>query len=60
MTGATLDTLQALVDKHLMQRRGDRLALLETVRAFARERLTDDFRDRHLDFFVTLAEAAER
>ena len=60
VTGATLDTLQALVDKHLMQRTGDRLALLETVRAFARERLDEDVRDRHLNFFVTLAEAAER
>jgi hypothetical protein len=60
VTATTLDTLQALVDKHLMQRTGDRLALLETVRAFARERLSDHVRDRHLDFFVGLAEAAER
>ena len=59
VTGATVDTLQALVDKHLLQRSANRLTMLRTVRVFAHERLTDDVRDRHLDYYVALAEAAE-
>jgi predicted ATPase/DNA-binding SARP family transcriptional activator len=39
VTGATLDTLQSLVDKQLLRRRGDRLVMLALVREYALERL---------------------
>jgi non-specific serine/threonine protein kinase len=63
-----LDLLTSLVDKSLVQYEepgGEaRYRLLETVRQYARERLeaageTDHIRERHLAFFLDLAEAAE-
>jgi tetratricopeptide (TPR) repeat protein len=36
---ASLDTLEALVDKSLLQNDGERFTMLETIREFARERL---------------------
>ncbi len=64
-----LDLLSHLVDKSLVmvdREQGDevRYRLLETVRQYAREKLAESgegsaLRDRHLDFFVMLAEQAE-
>jgi tetratricopeptide (TPR) repeat protein len=42
VAGVGLDTLDSLVAKQLLARRGDRLVMLETVRAFALERLAED------------------
>jgi predicted ATPase/DNA-binding SARP family transcriptional activator len=42
VTGASLDTLDSLVAKQLLARRGDRLVMLETVREYAHERLGED------------------
>ncbi len=58
---AELDTLQSLVDKSLIRVRDDRFWMLETIREYATERLAgsndaDLIRDRHLDFFLALAE----
>ncbi|HEX8645828.1 MAG TPA: LuxR C-terminal-related transcriptional regulator [Thermoleophilaceae bacterium] len=64
---SSLDTLAALVDKSLVvpeqHGRVTRYRLLETVREYALERLaeageTDAARDRHLSFFLALAEDA--
>jgi predicted ATPase/class 3 adenylate cyclase/DNA-binding CsgD family transcriptional regulator len=65
---AVLDLLGRLVDKSLVQA-DDRAAearyrLLETIRHYARERLlesgeTDEVRDRHVGWFLALAEQAE-
>jgi predicted ATPase len=41
VTGASLDTLDSLVAKQLLVRRGDRLLMLETVREYALERLAE-------------------
>ena len=42
VTGASLDTLASLLDKHLVLRRGERLVLLEPVREYALERLASE------------------
>jgi len=63
-----LDLIPSLVDKSLVSADTDRAearyALLETIRQFARDLLdehgrADEFRLRHAEFFVGLAEAAE-
>ncbi|MBI3659491.1 tetratricopeptide repeat protein, partial [Candidatus Acetothermia bacterium] len=63
-----LDLLTHLIDKSLVlvdQRDGEtRYRLLETVRQFGREKLLDSkeesvLRERHLDWFLALAEKAE-
>jgi len=69
VTGGDLDALEGLVDKQLLQRHqtghGEaRLAMLETVREYARERLDrgDDaaaIHRRHCEEFLALAEVAE-
>jgi len=41
VTGASLDTLDSLVAKQLLVRRGERLAMLETMREYALERLSE-------------------
>ncbi len=41
VTGASLDTLDSLLAKQLLVRRGDRLLMLETVREYAREQLAE-------------------
>jgi non-specific serine/threonine protein kinase len=65
---AVLDLLAALVDKSLVlaepQRGAVRYRLLETMRQYARERLheageAEAARDRHLAYFLGLAEEAE-
>jgi predicted ATPase/DNA-binding SARP family transcriptional activator len=60
---ATLEELDALVDKSLLQRKGDRLTMLETVHEFAVDALersgnADAVRSRHASYFTTLAERA--
>lgn len=69
VTGANLDTLSALVDKHLLERRSDadgepRLVMLETVGEYASERLEADedaaeVHGRHCRHYRGLAEQAE-
>ena len=66
---ATLDGLASLVDKSLVRRRGAageevRFWMLETIREYAAERLegeadADEWRRRHAEHFLTLAEDAE-
>src|SRR5262249_13752344 len=58
---ADLDTIGALVDNSLLQVERDRFSMLETVCAYARERLAesgehDEVRRRHAAYFVDLAE----
>jgi Tetratricopeptide repeat len=60
---ADLDALQSLVDKNLVRHTGERFWMLETVRAFARERLAgsgeeSELRRRHALATLDLAEAA--
>jgi predicted ATPase/class 3 adenylate cyclase len=62
---SVLDLLVDLVDKSLVvvEAEGARYSLLETVRQYAEERLREsgeikDVRERHLDFYVALAEKA--
>ncbi len=65
---ATLDGLTALVENHLLTPRGEAdaaagFAMLETIRAFAREQLevsgeAGELRNCHLSFFLRLLEAA--
>ena len=59
VAGDVLDELEALVDRSLVVRTGDRFAMLETIHEFARERLDDAVRDRHAAWALELAEAAE-
>lgn len=61
---AVLPALGRLVDKSLVLAENGRYRLLETLREYAAARLAeagedDTVRDRHLDHFLTLAEAAE-
>ncbi len=66
--GEVLDVLASLVDKSLVQvaarEDGIRYRMLETVRQYARDRLSENgqsvaVRTRHRDAFLALAEAAE-
>ncbi len=59
VTGDVLDALEALVDRSLVVRAGERFQMLDTIREFARERLDDAVRDRHAAWALELAEAAE-
>jgi predicted ATPase len=57
-----LETLASLVDKSLIRERDGRFSMLETIREYALERLTqgeaaDDARSRHAVYFVAGAEA---
>jgi predicted ATPase/class 3 adenylate cyclase len=62
---AELDEISALVDWSLLKPIGEgRFLMLETIREYALEALeqsgeTEDVRDRHLDYFLTLVEEAE-
>jgi predicted ATPase/DNA-binding SARP family transcriptional activator len=66
ITGAGLDTLERLVAKSLLVRRqpaqaSTRLAMLETIRAYAAERLAADpdcesVRERHYSYFLVFAQ----
>ena len=59
---ADLDVLQSLVDKSLVRYRDGRFSMLETIREYAAEELRDREEratsDRHLEYFVALAERA--
>jgi predicted ATPase len=62
---ADLDTLQSLVDKSLLRHTGERFWMLETIRAYARERLAanveePELRRRHVFFILDFVEAAAR
>ena len=62
---ADLDALQALVEKSLVQRTGERFWLLETIREFAQERLDadnagEDMQRRLAEYLVEFAETAQR
>ena len=62
---AELDTLQSLVDKSLLRHTDERFWMLETISAYARERLAAsgeeaELRQRHGRFFLDFAEAMER
>ena len=67
VTGASLETFEALTAKSLLDRKRDgdgptRLSALETMRQFALERLTEDpehdaLRRRHCDYYLHLAES---
>ncbi|HLK56982.1 MAG TPA: BTAD domain-containing putative transcriptional regulator, partial [Chthonomonadaceae bacterium] len=69
-SGEVLDLLSSLVDKSLVgfevgMRGEGRYHLLETLRQYSRERLKERqeekaLRNRHLEFFLALAEDAER
>ena len=61
VSDADLDTLTSLVEKSLVRQGKDRFRMLETIREFAVESLTQreelkEIRRRHLDFFLALAE----
>jgi predicted ATPase/DNA-binding SARP family transcriptional activator len=63
-TDRVLDLLTALVDKSLVLFVGDRYRLLETIKAYGREKLagageTDRVRDAFVDWFSRLAATAE-
>ncbi len=60
---ADLDTLQSLVDKSLVRYTEGRFWMLETIREYADERFQEladatTVRERHLDFYLALAERA--
>ena len=55
----SLDVIASLVDKSLVRRQGERLGMLETIRAYAVEKLqasvfADDIGDRHASYFEQL------
>ena len=61
--GADLNVLASLVDKSLLRQTGDRFWMLETIREYALERLTelgeaDATQRAHAEFFLRLAEDA--
>jgi predicted ATPase/class 3 adenylate cyclase len=63
VAGADLDTLQSLVDKSLLRHTGERFWMLETIRAYARERLAAsgqeaELRRRHALVVLDVAEVA--
>ena len=59
VAGAALDDISSLVAKSLVRRVGSRFALLQTLRAFALERLEDEsVGARHAEFFLAMAEEA--
>ena len=68
VTGADLDTLAGVIDKHLVVRRhereGPRILMLETVHQYAHERLAEqkdagDVYRRHCLYYLALTERAE-
>jgi predicted ATPase/class 3 adenylate cyclase len=61
VAGADLDVLHSLVDKSLVRHTEERFWMLETIRAYARERLAEsadeaELRRRHGLFFLEFAE----
>jgi len=57
--GIDLAALGSLVDRSLVQRRGNRFTMLETVRPFAAERTDDDARTSHAEWLLELARATD-
>jgi predicted ATPase/class 3 adenylate cyclase len=60
--GADIDTLQSLVDKSLLRHTEERYWMLETIREYAAERLTESGEEeerylRHAAYFLALAES---
>ena len=60
VAGAGLDVLQALVDKGLVTAHDGRLWLLEPIRQYVAERLTEAMRERHFDYHLALVERTRR
>ena len=63
VAGADLNTLQSLVHKSLLRHTNERFWMLETIREYAREHLTQsgaegEARRRHAEHFLALAEHA--
>ena len=61
--GASLDTVQSLVEKNLVRRVDERFVMLETIREYSLERLeesgeSDAQRARHAEHFLAFAEEA--
>ncbi len=56
VTQASLATLESLATNSLLTRSGGRLSMLEPVRAYAAERLTDIVRERHARWLIELGE----
>jgi predicted ATPase/DNA-binding SARP family transcriptional activator len=59
---ASLDGVASLIDDSLLERHGERLRMLETIREYALEQLADDeeaesVRRRHAEHFLKLAES---
>lgn len=64
VAGASLDTLQSLVEKSLVHHEGERFSMLETTREFAFERLQAsgecaEVERRHAEYFLRLTEDVE-
>ncbi|HEY8472211.1 MAG TPA: BTAD domain-containing putative transcriptional regulator [Natronosporangium sp.] len=64
VTGSDLETLTSLVDKSLVEVAGDRYRMLDTVRAYAAERLaeageTEEIRRAHAAYLIDLAWTAD-
>jgi hypothetical protein len=62
---AAVDTLESLADKSLLRYTSDRFWMLETIRQYALERLTEsgaqaDLRARHAAYFLRFAEEVGR
>jgi predicted ATPase/class 3 adenylate cyclase len=55
---ADLDSLQSLVDKSLLRHTRERYWMLETIREFAAERVSDELRRYHAEYFIGLAKEA--
>jgi predicted ATPase len=63
VVGADVDGLQALLDKSLLRRSGDRFWMLETIREYAAEQLAEDadaerLIEGHTDHYLAMAERA--
>jgi predicted ATPase/class 3 adenylate cyclase len=61
---ADIATLQALVDKSLLRRSGERFSMLETIREYGLEKLgqsstTEELRRRHAEYYLAQAEREE-
>ncbi len=61
---AEIDALEALLDKHLVRRAGERYSMLETIREYASERLdrsgeAAELERLHGGYFLAFAEEAE-
>jgi predicted ATPase/DNA-binding SARP family transcriptional activator len=62
VSDASLDSVATLVDDSLLERTGERLRMLETIREYANERLelegdADGVRRRHAEHFLELVES---